>query len=77
MQGRVEIHEVESERLRGNPLGDPARRRVPVYLPPGYDDAGAPDAYPVLFGLAGRVDQVVLEAARAIHDDFGDSISGD
>ena len=25
--------------LRGNPLGDPSVRTVPVYLPPGYDDA--------------------------------------
>lgn len=53
MPGRVEMHEVESALLARNPLGDPARRRVPVYLPPGYDDAGAPEAYPVLFGLAG------------------------
>lgn len=53
MPGRVEIHEFDSALLAGNPLGDSPRRRVPVYLPPGYDDAGAPEAYPVLFGLAG------------------------
>ena len=50
-QGRVEIHHVDSALLAGNRLGDPARRKVPVYLPPGYD---AEDRdYPVLFALAG------------------------
>ena len=47
------VHTFDSALLAGNPLGDPATRRVPVYLPPGYDDAGAEDAYPVLFALAG------------------------
>lgn len=51
MGGRVEIHEFESALLQGNPLGDAHVRRVPVYLPPGYD-AGQDD-YPVLYALAG------------------------
>lgn len=29
----------ESRALQGNPLGDPARRSLPVYLPPGYSDS--------------------------------------
>ena len=38
--------------LEGNPLGDPHRRRLPVYLPPGYDDQ--PERrYPVIWMLAG------------------------
>lgn len=51
MGGRVEIHEFQSTLLADNPLGDPALRRVPVYLPAGYD-AGEGD-YPVLYALAG------------------------
>jgi len=51
-QGRVEAFEVESVLLaRANPLGDPTRRTLPVYLPPGYDDP--PERrYPVLWNLA-------------------------
>ncbi len=51
-RGTVVVHELESEVLRGNPLGDPTTRRVPVYLPPGYDPRG-PRRCPVLFALAG------------------------
>ena len=50
--GRVEITRFESEVLRGNPLGDPHTRRVPVYLPPSYDASGA-RRYPVIFVLTG------------------------
>jgi S-formylglutathione hydrolase FrmB len=50
--GRVEVHDVESGLLRGNSLGDPFVRRVPVYLPEGYERDAA-RRYPVLFALAG------------------------
>jgi len=50
-QGRVVRAELHSRCLRGNPLGDPANRVLPVYLPPGYDDS--PQRYPVLYALAG------------------------
>jgi S-formylglutathione hydrolase FrmB len=36
MHGRLEWTEVDSEALRDNPLGDPARRPLLVYLPPGH-----------------------------------------
>jgi S-formylglutathione hydrolase FrmB len=50
--GRVVRLQVESHHLRGNRLGDPHVRELPVYLPPGYDDE--PDRrYPVGFYLAG------------------------
>jgi enterochelin esterase family protein len=52
MPGRVEIHAFESALLAGNPLGDPATRRVPVYLPEGYDQERT-RRYPVLHALAG------------------------
>lgn len=45
----VEIVEFESRVLRGNPLGDPTRRRTPVYLPPSYPNG----RYPVIFMLTG------------------------
>src|ERR671924_85825 len=58
LEGRFDEHVVESELLRGNPLGDPHRRPLWVYVPPGYDDD--PDRrYPsiyVLQGLTGQLD---------------------
>ena len=44
---------IESEALRGNPLGDPHVRPLWVYTPPGYD--GGPAIY-VLQGYTGQVD---------------------
>ncbi|NHQ60517.1 esterase family protein [Chlorobium sp. BLA1] len=41
---------VPGKTLRGNPLGDPAERRIPVYLPPSYDDK---KRFPVIYLLAG------------------------
>ncbi|MCE9593418.1 MAG: esterase family protein [Planctomycetes bacterium] len=48
--GRVELVPFESEVLRGNPIGDPHVREVPVYLPPA---AVAGARLPVLFVLSG------------------------
>jgi len=58
MVGRWEEHWIESDQLRDNPLGDPARRPLWVYLPPGYDEAPS-RRYPVLYqiqGLTGQLD---------------------
>lgn len=49
--GAVVIETITSDSLRSNPLGDPYVRRVPVYLPPGYDASNA--RYPVVFVLTG------------------------
>lgn len=49
--GRLVTLEHESRLLAGNALGDPARRRFPVWLPPGYDGSGG-RRFPVLFMLA-------------------------
>ncbi len=55
-QGRVELFELESALLAGNPLGDPTRRATPVYLPPSYDTQ--PErSYPTIFVLAGFTGQ--------------------
>ena len=51
-RGRVEIVRFESDVLRGNCAGDPHERRVPVYLPPGYD-ADSRRRFPVVFVLTG------------------------
>jgi enterochelin esterase-like enzyme len=56
ISGRVVEVEYDSAILADNALGDPALRRLHVWLPPGYDTgatAGAGKRYPVLFDLAG------------------------
>jgi enterochelin esterase-like enzyme len=58
LAGRFEQLKVESELLRGNPLGDPARRPLYVYLSPGVTDqrsGGAPVVY-LLQGYANQLD---------------------
>lgn len=43
---------LESRLLEGNPLGDPADRVTPVYLPPSYDEA--PNRrYPLILAIVG------------------------
>jgi hypothetical protein len=58
LAGRLDEHVVDSEALRGNVLGDPNRRPVWVYVPPGYEDEGD-RRYPAVFviqGLTGQLD---------------------
>ena len=50
-QGKIIIESITSEVLRDNPLGDPATRRVPIYLPPDYDDSDT--RYPTIYLLTG------------------------
>lgn len=50
--GTVVIEEVRSRVLRGNPLRDPAIRKIPVYLPPSYYNDSTTQ-YPVIYCLAG------------------------
>src|SRR5262245_19706713 len=47
----VELPELESRVLAGNPLGDPTTRRLPILLPPDYADSNR--RFGVLVGLAG------------------------
>jgi putative esterase len=53
--GRFDEHELSSEALRGNPLGDPHVRPLWVYVPPGAGDAPLPSIY-LIQGLTGRLD---------------------
>lgn len=54
LAGRFDHHWIDAEHLRGNPLGDPTRRPLRVYLPPGYDrdDRRYPTVY-VIQGYTG------------------------
>ncbi len=49
-EGRGELCVVESDLLRGNPLGDPHQRELAVYLPPGHQRS---NPLPVIYLLAG------------------------
>jgi enterochelin esterase-like enzyme len=50
-ESKVIVETVTSELIRHNPLGDSHQRRVPIYLPPGYDSGQG--RYPVVYLLAG------------------------
>jgi S-formylglutathione hydrolase FrmB len=57
--GRLEQLVVHSQLLEGNPLGDPARRPLYVYLPPGCEQA-AEGTFPAIYllqGFAGRLEE--------------------
>jgi S-formylglutathione hydrolase FrmB len=49
MKGVLETQEMHSPALEANPLGDPARRALTVYLPPGY--AAGTRRYPTVYFL--------------------------
>lgn len=56
--GRIDEHVIDSQALTANPLGDPHRRPLYVYTPPGYD-ADADRTYPSIYviqGLTGQLD---------------------
>lgn len=57
LEGRLDEAEIDSALLRDNALGDPSRRPVWVYVPPGYDASAArlPSIY-VIQGLTGQLD---------------------
>jgi S-formylglutathione hydrolase FrmB len=55
-EGTLVVLEFESKVLADNPLGDPHIRKLPVWLPPGYDDhatRGRGRRFPVLYDLVG------------------------
>jgi hypothetical protein len=52
LSGRLDECVIESELLRGNPLGDPHQRPLWVYVPPDYDDAPT-HHYPSIYVLQG------------------------
>jgi S-formylglutathione hydrolase FrmB len=50
-QGQLVVRRFTAPSLEGNRAGEPAERRVSIYLPPGYSHSG--HAYPVLYYLHG------------------------
>jgi S-formylglutathione hydrolase FrmB len=80
LRGRVHKLVIESEVLADNPLGDPARRPLCVYVPPGLDpDARVPALY-VIQGFTGQIDMwfnrapfeaSMLERVEALFADDG------
>jgi len=55
LAGQLDEHELESAALAGNPLGDPSRRPLWVYEPPGAEGATLPAIY-LIQGFTGQVD---------------------
>ena len=55
LAGRLDVHELDSAALAGNPLGDPAQRPLWVYEPPGAEGATLPAIY-LIQGFTGQVD---------------------
>jgi enterochelin esterase family protein len=53
MNGKIQVEVVSSVVLKDNPLGDPRRREIPVYLPPSLAGGVAKRRYPVLYYLPG------------------------
>ncbi len=64
LAGRIDELRIESAVLRGNPLGDPHRRPLWVYCPPGYEDAPA-RRYPALYCIQGFTGQVDMWRNRS------------
>jgi len=64
--GQLDVLEIESELLRGNPLGDPHERPLWVYTPPGYD--AEPDRrYPTVYVIQGYTGQVTMWRNRVAY----------
>jgi enterochelin esterase family protein len=59
LKGRIEPLVIDSKVLAGNPLGDPARRETPIYLPPGYDDDAPLPVVVCLTGFTGTGRQLL------------------
>jgi S-formylglutathione hydrolase FrmB len=55
LAGQLDEYELDSAALAGNPLGDPARRPVWVYVPPGAGDEPMPAIY-LIQGMTGQID---------------------
>ena len=56
LHGRLDALVVESDLLAGNPLDDPARRPLYVYLPPNVGESGQYASVYVIQGFTGQLD---------------------
>jgi Putative esterase len=64
LAGRIDEQVIDSELLRGNPLGDPHERPLLVYLPPGYDDDPG-RRYPAVYVIQGFTGHVAMWRNRS------------
>ncbi len=55
-KGRLDRLVVESDLLKGNPLGDPHQRPLYVYLPEGLDESASHPAIYAIQGFSGQLD---------------------
>ncbi|MBV8600464.1 MAG: esterase [Candidatus Eremiobacteraeota bacterium] len=62
IEGELKLDPIESPALAGNSLGDPSRRLLGVYTPPGYDPGGSA-RYPVLYLLHGYTGNLAASIA--------------
>jgi Putative esterase len=62
LRGRLDVLTVESEVLAHNPLGDPSRRPLYVYIPPGLDPGGE---YPSVYVIQGFTGQLTMWFGRS------------
>jgi S-formylglutathione hydrolase FrmB len=62
--GRLDEHLIQSDALRGNPLGDPAERPLWVYLPPAYDAEPA-RRLPTIYMIQGHTGQLDMWRNRS------------
>jgi hypothetical protein len=64
LAGRLDRETIESDLLRGNPLGDPHQRPLWIYTPPGYDDE--PERrYPSVYVIQGYTGHVAMWGNRS------------
>ena len=66
MSSKLIVDIFPSKSLEGNPLGDPSTRKLPIYVPPGYEEGD--QKYPVVYilvGFAGR-------GQKLLNDSFWD-----
>ncbi len=64
LKGTIERLVVESELLAGNPLGDPARRPLYVYLPPGVQRGAGATRLPSVYLIQGYFGQLDMWLGR-------------
>ncbi|MGH3938683.1 MAG: alpha/beta hydrolase [Pseudonocardiaceae bacterium] len=58
LAGRLDEHVIDSVLLRDNPLGDPTRRPLWVYVPPGYDRSQ--QRYPSVYVIQGYTEHLAM-----------------
>jgi hypothetical protein len=64
LAGRLDEHTIDSQLLRGNPLGDPHERPILVYTPPDYDD-NASARWPAVYVIQGYTGHVAMWRNRS------------